>query len=116
MSYSRNKYRCLLKPNVIVSIDNNIKNQDSCVQNEQRPQFQQFQKNQGPQPRIYPYGPYSYPYAPSSYGYPGYGYPGYGYPGYGYPGSGYPMYPYISKEKEPKEIKEKDLIIETLPE
>ena len=88
MSYSRNKYRCLLKSNqnVIVSNDNNIKPK--------------------PMPHIYPYDPYigSYPY-----GYPNigpYSYPS-GYPNsylYGYPNSypsgypiGYPIgYPYSS--------------------
>jgi len=101
MSYSRNKYRCLLKPNVIVSLDNNIKNQ-----------YPQGQNRQGPQPHIYPY---SYPGYPYDYGYPGYGYP-YGYPGYGpygysdtrYPG--YPnIYPYVSKDPEPKESEPKEI-------
>ena len=77
-SYSRNKYRCLLKPNVnVFHLDSNIPNQ-----------------NQKPQPRIYPYG---YPYGYS--GYP-YGYPAYGYPG-GYPG--YHMYPYVEKKYNLKE-------------
>jgi len=87
MSYSRNKYRCLVKPNVIVSLDNNI-------------QRQQFQERQGPQPHIYPFNPYGYPYRGYGYPYsPGYGYPYRGYPyapGYGYPG---PIYPCISKKK-----------------
>lgn len=77
-SYSRNKYRCLLKPNVnVFHLDNNIQNQ------------------QNPKPRIYPYG------YPSVYpgGYPGF-YPGF-YPG-GYSG-GYP-YPYVEK----KDIEKKD--------
>jgi hypothetical protein len=94
-NYSRNKYRCLLRPNhnVIVTNDNI---------NESTP-------NQGPQPRIYPYG---YPgiYPGYGYGYPGYGYPGYGYGypdyGYGYSSSGvYPgtrPYPYVANEKKPR--------------
>ena len=55
MSYSRNKYRCLLGPNknVIVCDDNNIKPK--------------------PRPHIYPYDGF-YPYDP--YGYPRY-LPGY---------------------------------------
>lgn len=100
-SYSRNKYRCLLRPthNVIVPNDNI---------NEPKP---------GPEPRVYPYGypgyGYSYPGYSSPGVYPGYGYsyPGYeySYPGYGY---GYPNYsspgvypgtrpfPYVANEKK----------------
>jgi hypothetical protein len=108
-SYSRNKYRCLLRPNHNVIVPNdNI--------NEPKPIL-----NQGPQPRIYPYGYPNYGYP--NYGYPGYGYPGYGYPNYGYPGYGYPNYgygypdygysypgvypgtrpyPYVANEKKPR--------------
>ena len=92
-SYSRNKYRCLLRPNhnVIVSNDNI---------NESKPT---------PQPR-YPYGYPGYGY--SNYGYPGYGYPGYGYPnydygyGYSYPGvyPGTRPYPYVAKINEDEKI------------
>jgi hypothetical protein len=128
MSYSRNKYRCLLKPhnqNVIVSHDNNIQNPNSrypciypypgigpdypgypCIG--PYPYAQMQQENQPPiptppilkptpQPRLYPYGPYSdgpysgglYPYGPYSAYYPGpYSGP------YGRP------YPYSQKMKE----------------
>jgi hypothetical protein len=66
-SYSRNKYRCLLRPNhnVIVSNDNINELPNPIL-------------NQGPQPRIYPYG-----YPNYGYGYPDYGY---SYPGV-YPGT-----------------------------
>ena len=82
-SYSRNKYRCLLRPNHNVIVPNdNI--------NEPKP---------SPQPHVYPYG---YP----GYGYPGYGY-GYGYPdyGYGYTPGVYPgtrPYPYVVNDKKPR--------------
>jgi hypothetical protein len=79
-SYSRNKYRCLLKPNVnVFHLDNNI---PSPV------------LNPGPQPRFYPY--------------PGYDYPGYNYPypgNYLYPRYDY-RYPYVEKDK-PKSDKSK---------
>jgi len=82
-SYSRNKYRCLLRPNhnVIVS-DDNI--------NEPKPT---------PQPHIYPYG---YPGIYPGYGYSGYGY---GYPDYGYVYPVYPgtrPFPYVVNEKKTK--------------
>ena len=78
-SYSRNKYRCLLRPthNVIVS-DDNIN-----------------EPNPIPKPHIYPYGyPYNYP----GYGYPGYGY---GYPDYVYGYPGIRPYPYVEKLPKP---------------
>lgn len=96
-SYSRNKYRCLLRSNhnVIVTNDNIT---------EPKP---------GPQPRIYGYPGYGYP--GYRYGYPGYGYsyPSYGYPDYGYvyPGYGYSSpgvypgtrpYPYVVNDKKPR--------------
>lgn len=101
--YSRNKYRCLLNPNVIVSKDNNI--------------YQPAPKPT-PNPHLYydSLGRYpGYGYPGYGYGYPGYGYPGYGYgyPGYGYPGYGYPgMMPYVANDKikpKPKPKKEKNV-------
>lgn len=101
-SYSRNKYRCLLRPthNVIVPNDNINEPMSKPGQ------------NQGPQPRVYPYGypGYGYGYLDYGYGYPGYGYVypdyGYGYPdyGYGYPGiyPGTRPYPYVANEKKPR--------------
>ncbi len=121
MSYSRNKYRCLLKPhnqNVIVSHDNNIQSnyRYPCIYpdgpyypgypcigpepykiNQQKPQNLEQTKGQDkpfPIPHVYPYGPYG--------GYGLYGpYGGYGpYVGYG-PYGGYPgPYPYSQKIKE----------------
>jgi hypothetical protein len=114
MSYSRNKYRCLLKPhnqNVIVSHDNNIQNPNSrypciypypgigpdypgypCIG--PYPYAQMQQENQPlpipkptPQPHLYPYGPY-YPGIDPYYSGPYYG------PYYGRP------YPYSQKIKE----------------
>ncbi len=43
-SYSRNKYRCLLRPNHNVIVTNDNINEPNPI------------LNQGPQPRIYPYG------------------------------------------------------------
>jgi hypothetical protein len=102
MSYSRNKYRCLLKPcnqNVIVSHDNNIQSNSRypciypdgpyypgypCIGPEP---LNKTQDKPIPIPHVYPYGPYPGPY-------PGY-YPNGPYPGY-YPGP----YPYSQKIKE----------------
>jgi len=92
-SYSRNKYRCLLRPNHNVIVPNDNINETK----------------QGPQPRIYPYGypgiypGYGYSYPDYGYGYPDYGYSypdyGYGYPGV-YPGTR--LYPYVANEKKPR--------------
>ena len=85
-SYSRNKYRCLLRPNHNVIVPNDNINEPMS------------KPGPHPQPRIYPYG---YP----GYGYPGYSYPGYGYGypdyGYGYPGvyPGTRPFPYVANEK-----------------
>ena len=122
MSYSRNKYRCLLKPhnqNVLVSHDNNIQTNYRypcypgpypgypCIGpepyiNQQKPQ--NLEQTQTPEqdkpfpiPHVYPYGPYSGFYGP----YSGFSSPYYGpYSGY-YPGfySNGP-YPYSQKIKE----------------
>lgn len=58
-NYSRNKYRCLLKPNVnVFHLDNNINS---------IPKIPEIPENippPSPQPRIYPYG---YPGYPGSY-------------------------------------------------
>ncbi len=117
MSYSRNKYRCLLKPhnqNVIVSHDNNIQSnyRYPCIYpdgsycpcigpepyiNQEKPQNLEQSQGQNkpfPIPHVYPYGPYG--------GYGGYGpYGPYGpYGAYG-PYGGYPRpYPYSQKIKE----------------
>jgi hypothetical protein len=102
-SYSRNKYRCLLRSNHNVIVPNdNI--------NEPKP---------GPQPRIYGYPGYGYPgygYSDYGYSYPGYGYPGYGYPGYGYSSPGvYPgtrPYPYVVNDKKPRAKSKNEMINE----
>jgi len=107
MSYSRNKYRCLLKPhnqNVIVSHDNNIPNYRypcypgpypgyPCIgpepyvnQQKQNLEQNQSQDKPFPIPHVYPYGPYS-GYYPGSYLGP---YPG-PYSGY-YPGPRHQVY------------------------
>lgn len=133
-SYSRNRYRCLLKPhnqNVIVSHDNNIQSNSRypCIYPDGpyypgypciNPYAQKMQQDQNqppsipkptppiptptPQPRLYPYGPY----------YPGIGpyYPGGPYYGGPYPGL-YPYgpYPYLQQIKEkvkPKNVKSKN--------
>ena len=58
--YSRNKYRCLLNPNVIVSKDNNIYQPAP----KPTPNPHLYYDSLGRYPGTYPYG----------YGYPGYGY------------------------------------------
>ena len=120
-SYSRNKYRCLLKPhNVIVSHDNNIPNPHlypcypgpypgyPCIGPEP------YNKDKPIPTPHYGYGPYGYPGGP--YGYGSYGPYGYGsYGPYVYPGGLYGPYPYSqqtaqqTKERiNPKNIKPKN--------
>ena len=118
-SYSRNKYRCLLKPNqnVIVSHDNNIQPnyRYPCIYPD-GPYYPGYpcigpeplnktQDKPVPIPHIYPYGPYSGPYSGP---YPGY-YPGGPYyPGY-YPNG---HYPYSQKIKE--KVKSKNENVENV--
>lgn len=134
MSYSRNKYRCLLRPhnqNVIVSNDNNIQPPNPipnphfypCIYPGIEPYYPYAQMQQEPvqnqpsipkptppipkptpQPHLYPYGPYSGVY-------PGYYSGAYGgpyYPGPYYPGVGPFPYSQTKEKVKPKNVNPKN--------